>query len=70
MMHTLHTNPPQNADATEFWRRFDSAVTTICISELKEALLGLSCLGSRGELRPARSGTPGGCAGVHAVLMR
>jgi hypothetical protein len=35
-------------DAPVFWHRFQHSVAVLCIGELKESLLGLSCLGSRG----------------------
>ncbi len=38
----------QDVDAPVFWRAFQHSVSVLCIGELKEALLGLSCLGCRG----------------------
>jgi hypothetical protein len=42
--------PPQDMDSAEFWKRFEASISTTCISEIKETLLGLSCLGTRGLL--------------------
>jgi hypothetical protein len=41
--------PAQELETAVLWRRFQRSIRVLCVSELKESMLGLACLGSRGS---------------------